>query len=98
MYHRSVHKNNDAVLGWSGKGTEELICNSFDRNIMVDMDGIARLCFSHKFPGFKINRYGDLRKFWYGTDNLRGAMSKCTQYCGISHSVRRVNATLKMQE
>ena len=98
MYHRSVHKNNDAVLGWGGRGTEELICNSFDRNIMVDMDGIARLCFSHKFPGYKINKYGDLRKFWYGTDNLRGVMSKCTQYCGISHSVRRVNATLKMQE
>jgi len=62
---------------------------------MVDMDGIARLCFSHKFPGFKIKKYGDLRKFWYGTDNLRNVMAKCTQYCGISHSVRRVNATLK---
>jgi hypothetical protein len=95
MYHRSVHKNNDAVIGWNGRGTEKLICNSFDRNIMVDMDGIARLCFSHKFPGFKIKRYGDLKRFWYGIDNLRNVMSKCTQYCGISHSVRRVNATLK---
>lgn len=95
MYHRSVYKNNDATKGWDGRGTEKLICNSFDRNIMVDMDGVARLCFSNKFPGFKIKDKGDLRKFWYGTDQLRNVMSKCNQYCGISHSVRRVNATLK---
>ena len=95
MYHDSVHKNEDALLGWNGRGTKELICNSFDRNIMVDMDGIARLCFSHKFPGFKINKKGDLRLMWYSADRVRDAMSKCTQYCGISHSVRRVNATVK---
>jgi MoaA/NifB/PqqE/SkfB family radical SAM enzyme len=95
MYHRSVHKNDDAIKGWQGKGTEKLICNSFDRNIMVDMDGIARLCFSTGFPGQKINKHGDLRRFWYNNDVLRESMSKCTQYCGISHSVRRVNATKK---
>jgi len=95
MYHDSVHKNEDALLGWGGRGTEKLICNSFNRNIMIDMDGIARLCFSHKFPGFKINKKGDLRLFWYGTDKVREVMAQCTQYCGISHSVRGVNATLK---
>jgi MoaA/NifB/PqqE/SkfB family radical SAM enzyme len=95
MYHNSVHKNEDALLGWNGRGTEKSICNSFNRNIMVDMDGVARLCFSHKFPGFKLNKKGDLKLFWYGTDMVRNVMSKCNQYCGISHSVRRVNATLK---
>lgn len=95
MYHDSVHNNQDALLGWDGSGTTKLICNSFNRNIMVDMDGVARLCFSHKFPGYKLTNRGDLRMFWYGTDNLREVMSQCTQYCGISHSVRRVNATLK---
>ena len=62
---------------------------------MIDMDGVARLCFSNKFPGRRIKAKGDLRTFWYGTDPLRNVMSKCNQYCGISHSVRRVNATLK---
>jgi MoaA/NifB/PqqE/SkfB family radical SAM enzyme len=95
MYHNSVHTNEDALLGWNGRGTEELICNSFNRNIMVDMDGIARLCFSHKFPGFKLAKKGDLHTFWYGADRVREVMSQCTQYCGISHSVRGVNATLK---
>ena len=95
MYHDSVHGNEDALLGWNGKGTKELICNSFNRNIMVDMNGVARLCFSHKFPGFKINKKGDLRLMWNSAGKVREAMSTCTQYCGISHSVRRVNATLK---
>ena len=95
MYHRSVHTNDDAILGWQGKGTEKLICNSFERNIMIDMEGVARLCFSTKFPGTKINNHGDLKKFWSDNDELRGLMAKCSQYCGISHSVRKVNATKK---
>jgi len=95
MYHDSVHKNGDAIKGWQGRGTEKLICNSFERNIMVDMDGVARLCFSTGFSGQKITKKGDLRRFWYNNDVLRERMAKCTQYCGISHSVRRINATKK---
>jgi MoaA/NifB/PqqE/SkfB family radical SAM enzyme len=94
-YHRSVNKNSDALTGWDAAGTDHLICNSFDRNIMVDMDGIARLCFSNKFPGYRIRAKGDLKRFWFSADPVRNAMRKCTQYCGISHSVRRVNATKK---
>lgn len=71
MYHRSVRRNDDAILGWQGKGTEELICNSFERNIMVDMFGVARLCFSNTFPGTKLAKIGDLRKFWTSNDALR---------------------------
>ena len=92
-YHRSVRANGDAARGWRGKGTEEAICNSYERNIMVNMSGEARLCFSTGFPGVQLTETGDLAKFWFGSDRLRRKMAKCRQYCGISHSVRRVSAT-----
>ncbi len=95
LYHRSVNKNGDASKGWAGKGTEKPICNSYERNIMVDMHGTARLCFSTGFEGTQLNQVGDLKKFWYSNDNLRKRMAICTQYCGISHSVRRISATNK---
>jgi MoaA/NifB/PqqE/SkfB family radical SAM enzyme len=92
-YHRSVQANNDASKGWLGKGTDQPICNSYERNVMVDLFGQARLCFSNAFPGMQLARPGDLAKFWFGNDRLRRKMSKCRHYCGISHSVRRVSAT-----
>ncbi len=95
LYHRSVHANADAGLGWAGKGTSEPICNSYERNIMVNIYGEARLCFSTQFPGRRLKRRGDLRRFWYSSDRLRKEMACCTQYCGISHSVRRVSATTR---
>jgi len=96
LYHRSVHANGDAGKGWAAKGTHEPICNSYERNIMVNLMGEARLCFSTHFPGTLLRRQGDLAKFWFGNDRLRGKMAKCVQYCGISHSVRRVSATIKL--
>ncbi len=95
LYHRSVNENGDSHKGWGAKGTEKPICNSYERNIMIDMDGIARLCFSTGFEGTKINKYGDLKDFWNKNESLRQRMSVCTQYCGISHSVRKTNATNK---
>ncbi len=95
LYHRSVLANGDAAKGWAGKGTSEPICNSYERNIMVNMSGEARLCFSTGFPGTRLKQWGDLTRFWWGNDRLRRKMARCTQYCGISHSVRRVSATLK---
>lgn len=95
MYHKNVLENDDGYKGWAGKGTEKPICNSYERNIMVDLFGVARLCFSTKFPGTKINKYGDLRKFWHDNNSLRQRMSSCMQYCGISHSVRKISATNK---
>jgi MoaA/NifB/PqqE/SkfB family radical SAM enzyme len=94
-YHNSVQANDDAAKGWRGKGTEEAICNSYERNIMVDMSGEARLCFSTGFPAVQLAKTGDLAKFWFGSDRLRRKMAKCRQYCGISHSVRRISATMK---
>jgi MoaA/NifB/PqqE/SkfB family radical SAM enzyme len=94
-YHRSVKANGDAASGWRGRGTEEAICNSYDRNIMVNMSGEARLCFSTRFPGVRLAKKGDLAKFWFAADRLRRKMAECRQYCGISHSVRRISATMK---
>ncbi|MBI83239.1 MAG: radical SAM protein [Planctomycetaceae bacterium] len=98
LYHKSVHVHSDAAEGWASQGTSEPICNSYERNIMLNMFGQARFCFSINFPGTKLKRHGDLRKFWYGNDRLRHKMAKCTAPCGISHSVRRVSATNKPLE
>ena len=98
MYHRSVNNNNDALLGWRGsKGTEKNICNSYERNIMVNLYGHARLCFAPRFPAFKLTRHGDLRYFWENSGRIRAMMKQCKAYCGISHSVRKENATLKQR-
>jgi len=95
-YHRSVRRNGDAILGWGASGgTDRPICNSCERNIMVDLYGVARLCFAPRFPGFHLEYPGDMRAFWEGTDMIRRMMRECRAYCGISHSVRRENATLK---
>ncbi len=93
LYHASIHRNGDAERGWMAKGTDEPICNSYERNIMLDMYGTARLCFSHNFPGTKLAQPGDLRKFWFENAALKAKMAACTACCGISHSVRRASAT-----
>jgi len=91
MYHRSIDRGN-AIKGWEGTGTDEHICNSYDRNIMVGMDGVARLCFyPGSFPQLQLQVDGDMERFWSSAD--RSKMRSCNKYCGISHSVRRVSAT-----
>lgn len=95
MYHRSVRRNGWQGLGWRrGRGTETHICNSYERNIMVDLRGRARLCFHPGFPSIQLERWGDLGRFWEGSDELRRRMRRCNRYCGISHSVRSQPATL----
>lgn len=99
MYHRSVRKNGWMRLGWRRKqGTEEHICNSYERNIMVDLWGGARLCFSHGFPAFQLAQPEDLRHFWESCDRLRQEVRRCNRYCAISHSVRKESATLKLPQ
>ena len=98
MYHRSVKKNGDALMGWRGrKGTEQHICNSYERNIMVNLYGQARLCFSSAFPAYNLSKSGDLKYFWENSDFIRKKMQNCNAYCGISHSVRRESATLNQE-
>ncbi len=96
MYCRSVHDNRNAHKGWHGRaGTQEHICNAYERNVVVDLYGTAGLCFSTSFPRFRLSEYGDLRYFWYDyAEPIRNAMRHCNRYCGISHSVRREPATL----
>jgi MoaA/NifB/PqqE/SkfB family radical SAM enzyme len=90
-YLTSVVRNKNAMEGWVHRvGTSEPICNSYDRNIMIDEGDTARLCFNWSFPGKRIQP-GQLRQFWETAD-WRERMAQCRLYCGISHSVRRVSA------
>ncbi|WP_005035614.1 radical SAM protein [Holophaga foetida] len=97
MYHRSIQKNRNAIQGWRiSRGTDRPICNSYDRNIMVDLQGNARLCFSNQFRSVPMDGPGALRRFWESSEDIRTKMRSCAAYCGISHSVRRENGTLKL--
>lgn len=94
MYFRSLNRIGDLDRGWASDGrTEEHICNTYDRNIMVNEHGMARLCFSTAFPGVQLEKYGDLRRFWEGAEAIRADMRQCNRFCGISHSVRRATTT-----
>ena len=95
MYFRSLNAATDRDRGWASSGaTESHICNSYDRNIMVNHYGVARLCFANKFPSATFRAPGDLRRFWTTSEKIRADMRKCNQFCGISHSVRRESSTL----
>jgi hypothetical protein len=47
------------------------------------------------FGNGKWQKTGDLKKFWDESDPIREKMKTCKAFCGISHSVRKENATLK---
>lgn len=97
MYLASVARCASPLLGWANRGTEDAICNSYDRNIMVDLYGRARLCFSHSFPAALLVQRGDLARFWAGDSlPIRDQMVGCKQFCGISHSVRKEPSLLKL--
>ena len=95
MFHDSLHQIGGLRRGWQVPGTREHICNTYERNIMMDRYGMVRLCFSTGFPGIQLLGRGDLKKFWEGWDKVRAQMRKCNKPCGISHSVRRESATLR---
>jgi hypothetical protein len=95
MYHRSMHERGDLQRGWGLRGTEEHLCNTYERNIMLDRYGLARLCFWEGFAGRRIEKQGDLERFWKRAWLTRLRMRKCNRPCGISHSVRRESATLR---
>jgi MoaA/NifB/PqqE/SkfB family radical SAM enzyme len=95
MYFRSLAGAGDLGRGWgAGASTTEHICNTYDRNIMIDHYGMARLCFAGDYRGAKIERYGDLRRFWDTSHDIADAMRGCNRLCGISHSVRRETSTV----
>lgn len=95
MYFESLADAGDLERGWGSRtGTRDHICNTYDRNIMVNHYGVARLCFSTGFRGHKLERYGDLAAFWRGAEDVRRKMRACNQFCGISHSVRAQSSTV----
>ena len=84
----------DLQRSWlCGVDTAEHVCDSPNRNIMVDLDGRASLCFSRAFRSELLSEPGDIRRFWEGADDVREEMLTCNRLCGISHSVRRASAT-----
>lgn len=94
MYFTSLRGGSDLDRGWgSAIRTREHICNSYERNIMVDHYGMARLCFAEDYRGESLRKEGDLRRFWQGANDIRAQMRTCNRFCGISHSVRRVSST-----
>jgi MoaA/NifB/PqqE/SkfB family radical SAM enzyme len=96
MYWRSLADGGDLDRGWGSEvRTSEHICNTYERNIMLDVYGHARLCFSTEFGSMKLEKPGDLKSFWEGAGGIRRAMAKCNRPCGISHSVRRESARLQ---
>ena len=99
MYLQSLTSVASPLLGWNNRGTKEAICNSYDRNIMIDLYGRARLCFSEAFPSVQLYESGDLTRFWL-EDSLpiRQRMIGCKQFCGISHSVRAASSLLRKAE
>lgn len=77
-------------------GTTGPMCDSFDRNIVFELDGSLRLCFHADWPSpMKYREAGDLRKFWYAeeTRELREEMRRCRKFCGICHTFKREPAT-----
>lgn len=95
MYMTSTARSVRRLRGWGAHAhMAEHICNTYERNIMVDLWGTMRLCFSNDFPGDKWSAPGDLRKFWEVSSlPIAERMTTCNQYCAISHSVRKESAT-----
>jgi MoaA/NifB/PqqE/SkfB family radical SAM enzyme len=78
--------------------TSKPICDSFDRNILLEIDGQLRLCFHPEFPSLmKYQEPGDLQRFWHSpeTEKLREKMRTCRKFCGICHTFKKEPATLK---
>lgn len=95
MYFESLKGKLDLDRGWASEArTQEHICNTYERNIMVDHYGTARLCFSTDFRGASVRAEGELRRFWEEAGDVRKEMRSCNKLCGISHSVRRQSCTL----
>lgn len=96
MYFRSLRAIGDRDKGWrSASGTQEHICNTYERNVMINNYGVARLCFATGFPGKALVKPGDFKAFWQGSNAIRARMRRCNAFCGISHSVRRESSTLQ---
>lgn len=96
MYARSINDSPVSRLNWS-MTTGAPLCDAYERNLVVSLDGVVRLCFSTEFPGAVLEQPGDLKLFWDSADSIRASMAACRSPCGISHSNRRQSASLASQ-
>jgi len=98
-YFANLWKRERLYLGWRGGfETRDRICNTGERNIMVDVRGRAQLCFGTQFPHWQLSKPGDLKKVWEEQAvETRRKMTMCKALCGISHSVRREHAVLPQE-
>ena len=71
--------------------TTKQLCNSPDRNLMLEFGGMMRLCSFPKFPSEPYREWGDMRRYWRSpkTEEVRVEMRKCRDICGICHAYRR---------
>ena len=93
MYVESVVRLPERLRNW-GAATNEIVCDSASRNIMVDLDGVASLCFGGDFKHQKLSIKGDLKRFWDEADPIRRSMSGCRRLCGIADCMRAENQVL----
>ncbi len=99
MYFRSLREVGTPELGWnSNNQTKDHICDTYERNVMINHYGMARLCFGQQFRGEMLEQPGDFTRFWNNAHDIRAKMRRCNAFCGISHSVRRESSTLKGRE
>ena len=77
--------------------TTRQLCNSCDRNLVLEFGGMMRLCPFPKFPSQPYREPGDMKRYWRSpeTEKLRSEMRQCRDICGICHAYRRNSATLE---
>jgi MoaA/NifB/PqqE/SkfB family radical SAM enzyme len=98
-----VIKTTDTDLIWMQnyiahpEGLTEAVCNSHERNIMVDHRGDVQLCFDMRaiFEGQAVGniRIRSLEAIWSGqrADAARQVMRSCRRTCGMLNCHRRPN-------
>lgn len=96
-YFRLLWQKPNLHLGWGcGLETDEIVCNSLDRNIFVDVQGQASSCPSIKFSNKRLTEPGDLTAFWVArSSHPPEGMSTCKSLCGMCHAMRRESATVR---
>ena len=71
--------------------TTKRLCDSPERNLVIEFGGAMRLCPFPKFPYTPYRGRGDLARYWYSpeTEAVRAEMRECRDVCGMCHAYRR---------
>jgi len=67
------------------------LCDSPERNLVLEFGGAMRLCPFPKFPSTPYRERGDLGRYWYSpeAEAVRAEMRQCRDVCGMCHAYRR---------